>query len=44
MLSETLNNLSELIGVSPSILMNIITLIVVTLMIVISLKASLDLK
>ena len=44
MLSDTLNNLSELIGIEASILPNIITLIVVILLITIGLSSQLDLK
>lgn len=44
MLSDTLNNISELLGISYNILPNIITLIVVILLITISLSSQLDLK
>jgi len=44
MLTDTLNNISELLGISSTILPNIITLIVVVLLLVIGLSSQLDLK
>ena len=44
MLTETLNNFSELLNINSAIIPNIITFIIVAVLLIISMKSALDLK
>lgn len=44
MLTETLNNFSELLNINSTIIPNIITFIIVAVLLIISMKSALDLK